>query len=86
MPGRAIGRVYGHFGRGQLEDEPAAARVDAGEAEDVTDESTIRLGILAVEDDMRPADHGWPLSIDVLTMVSTASWHARVEKIFGWDR
>ncbi|MFJ7589743.1 hypothetical protein ACIQZO_20645 [Streptomyces sp. NPDC097617] len=65
---------------------PAAARIDAGKVEDVTDEGTVRLGVLAVEDDMRTADHGWLRSIDVPTVVSPASWHAKVKKIFDWVR
>ncbi|MDX6331281.1 MAG: hypothetical protein QOI83_3664 [Streptomycetaceae bacterium] len=61
--GRAVGRVHGHLGRGQLEDEPAAARVDAGKVEDVPEERAIGLGVLAVEDDMRTADQGWLLPL-----------------------
>ncbi|WP_166663674.1 hypothetical protein [Streptomyces sp. NBC_00582] len=31
---------------------------------------------------MRTADHGWLLPVDVPAVVSPASWHAEVEKIF----
>ncbi len=53
-----IGRVKGDLGGRHLEDEPTAARIDAGHAQDVTKELTVRLGVVREDDDVRSEDHG----------------------------
>ena len=40
------------FGRWQREDQPAMACVDGFEVENVAEECTIRLGVLAIDDDV----------------------------------
>jgi hypothetical protein len=42
--------VYGDLGRRQRQDQPAAAGVDRGSAQQVTQKQAIRLGVGAVED------------------------------------
>ena len=52
-----LGRVDGHLGRRESENEPAFARVHVGEPQDVAEEFSVRLGVAAVEDDVCPRNH-----------------------------
>src|SRR6266567_8680524 len=45
------------LGRRQPEDEPAVPDVDVGQTEDLAQELAVRVGFLAVDDDVRAADH-----------------------------
>src|ERR1700730_2946791 len=55
-----IGRVECGFGRRQGEDEPAMARIDRLEPEDVAEEGAVCLGVFAVEDYVSARDHRIP--------------------------
>src|SRR5712692_2973264 len=63
MSGMALDEVLIHLwmqrclGGRELEDEPAVAHVDAGEAENVAEERSIRLRILRVEEYMCAGNH-----------------------------
>ena len=62
---RRLGRMDRHLGRRQLEDQPPTAGVDEGKTEDVAQERPVGLGVGAVEDDVRSADHAhtvWPVA------------------------
>ena len=59
------GGVHGDFRGGQLEDQPAAAGIHRFHAEDVAEEGAVLVGILAVDDGMRPGDHCSRLSRDI---------------------
>ena len=50
-------RVGGKLGRRKGEDEPAAARVDAVEAEDVAEERAHRIRLARVADRVDAGDH-----------------------------
>jgi hypothetical protein len=52
-----IGRVECGFGRRQCEDEPAMARIDGLEPEDVAKECAVRIGVFAVENYVSARDH-----------------------------
>lgn len=56
VSGGTIGRVNGHFGWRQGEDQPAVPRVDGRKADDVPKELSIRVGIAAVDDDVGADD------------------------------
>jgi hypothetical protein len=49
--------VHGDLGRRQRHDQPAAAGVDRGTAEQVTQKDSIGLGVGAVQDGMSSGDH-----------------------------
>jgi hypothetical protein len=52
-----IGRMECGFCRRQGEDQPAVARIDGLEPEDVAEEGAVRLGVFAVEDYVSAGDH-----------------------------
>src|SRR5258707_7073733 len=56
----SFGGMNCHFCRRQREDEPSMASVHGGESENVPEEGTIGLRILAVDDDVRAKDHEPP--------------------------
>ena len=58
LGGRVIGRVYRHLGWRQRKDQPAVAGIYGREAELVSNECTISIGILGVQDDVGAEDHG----------------------------
>jgi hypothetical protein len=51
------GGVEGGFGWGQSEDQPAMAGVDGFQSENIAEECAIRLGILAVDNDVSAGNH-----------------------------
>src|SRR5687768_15049364 len=53
-----IRRMDGDFRRRQSEDEPAVADIDVRQLQDVPEELAVGRGIRAVDDGMRPSDHG----------------------------
>src|SRR5439155_26052282 len=55
-----LGRMYGDLRGRQREDQPAAADVNVAELHDVAKECAIGVGVLAVDDDVRTADHDSP--------------------------
>lgn len=52
-----LGRMEGHFCRRQREDQPAAARVDRWQSEDIAKERPVGLGISSVDDHVAGIDH-----------------------------
>jgi hypothetical protein len=54
----AVSGMDGDLGRREREDQPPFAGIDAGEPEGVAKESSIRLRIAAVEDEVCTFDHG----------------------------
>jgi hypothetical protein len=58
VPRYPVGRVNGDLGRRQLEDQPSVSGIHVREPQDVGDKGPIRLGVLAVKDHMRAAEHG----------------------------
>ena len=56
-----VPRMNGDLRRRQPEDEPPFTDIDVRESEHVAQESSIRLGLLAVDDRVHTADHGSPL-------------------------
>ena len=52
-----LGRVHRHLAGRQLQDQPAAAGVDRRQTEQILEEGPVGLGVGAVEDDVRAADH-----------------------------
>src|ERR1700694_3807514 len=53
-----VGGMKGNLRRGQAEDQPATARINRAEPEDVIEELAIRIDIAAVHDHVSSADHG----------------------------
>src|ERR1700716_660530 len=51
-----VAGMKGNLRRGEAEDQPAAASVDRSESKDLVDEVAIRLGVLAVHDQVRSTD------------------------------
>src|SRR6185295_18677063 len=52
-----LAAVHAHLGRGQLEDQPAAAAVDAGKADNIAQEGAIGVLVAGEDHHMRTADH-----------------------------
>ena len=57
VDGFAVGRVYAQLGRGQREDQPAAAVVDVLPAQRVPQEHAYRVGVPAVDQSVYRVDH-----------------------------
>jgi hypothetical protein len=58
VPTTRVCGMGGQLGRGQGEDEPAAAGVDRGKAEDVAEEGAIGVGVATVDDGVSAGDRG----------------------------
>jgi len=52
-----LGGMDGNFGRRKREDQPTAARVNVIQPERFLEESSIGLGVMAVDDCVSPIDH-----------------------------
>jgi len=55
--GVMVGRVDGHFRGRQCEDQPAPANIHGTEAQDVSKERPVGVGVLAVQQNVSPCDH-----------------------------
>src|SRR5258708_39185937 len=64
-----FGGMNRRFRRRQREDEPSVASVHRGESENVPEEGTVGLRILAVDDDVRTKNHEPPPSSPMISEV-----------------
>jgi len=71
------------FGGRELENQPAAARIDAGYLEHVTQKGAVRILVQGEEHDMRATDHGLPPS---LRPVDASSWRRATSRAFSRGR